>query len=132
MHRSLMLKEDLERIFTWQEQRILSNNLTLQYKNVVYQIQTSRPSYAMRKAPVTVYEDSQGKIDICYKDQSLDYIIYQKQQRQAEVVSSKAIDEKLKKPSKPGKDHPWRRYGYRISGKTISKKVHYEQTASAD
>ena len=132
MHRSLMLKEDLERIFTWQEQRILSNNLTLQYKNVVYQIQTSRPSYAMRKAPVTVYEDSQGKIDICYKSQSLDYIIYQKQQRQAEVVSSKAIDEKLKKPSKPGKDHPWRRYGYRISGKTISKKVHYEQTASAD
>jgi transposase len=132
MHRSLMLNEDLGRIFTWQEQRTLSNNLTLQYKKVVYQIQTTRPSYAMRKAPVTVYEDSQGEIDICYKGHSLEYTIYQKQQRQAEVVSSKAIDEKLKQPNKPGKDHPWRRYGHRISGKAIPEKTHYEQTTSSD
>lgn len=132
MHRSLMPKEDLERIFTLQEQRILSNNLTLQYKNVVYQVQSSRPSYAMRKAPVTVQEDSQGEIDILYKGQHLDYTMYRKQERQAEVVSSKAIDKKLEKPHKPGKNHPWRRYGYRISGKEIPGKADYEQTASAD
>ena len=112
MHRPLLPDEDLAPVFTWQTQRILSKNLTLQYKNVVYQIQTSRPSYAMRKASVTVYENSQGEIDILYKGHSLDYTIYQKQQRQAEVVSSKAIDEKLKQPHKPGKDHPWRRYGH--------------------
>ena len=132
VHRSLLPNEDLVQIFTLQDQRILSKNLTLQYKNVVYQIQTSRPSYAMRKAAVTVYEDSQGEINICYKGQSLEYTIYQKQQRQAEVVSSKAIDEKLKKPNKPGKDHPWRRYGYRISGKAISGNPRYEQPATFD
>ena len=132
MHRSLLPDEDLAQVFTWQTQRILSKNLTLQYKNVVYQIQTSRPSYAMRKAPVTVYENSQGEIDILYKGHSLDYTIYQKQQRQAEVVSSKAIDEKLKQPHKPGKDHPWRRYGHRVSGKVIPSEAHYEQSASAD
>jgi len=132
MHRSLLPNENLAQIFTWQTQRILSKNLTLQYKNVVYQIQTSRPSYAMRKAPVTVREDSQGEIDIFYKSQSLDYTIYQKQQRQSEVVSSKAIGERLKKPHKPGKDHPWRRYGHRVSGKSITKKTHYEPAASAD
>ncbi len=110
-HRSLGPKEDLEQVFTLQKHRTLSKNLTLQYKNVIYQIQTSRPSYAMRNAPVTVCEDDQGTIGILYKGQSLEYSIYQKQQRQAEVVSSKAIDEKLKKPYKPSKDHPWRRYG---------------------
>lgn len=131
-HRALRTDEDLERVFTLQEQRSLSKNLTLQYKNVVYQIQTSRPSYAMRNAKVTVCEDSQGKIDILYKGQSLEYTIYQKQQRQAEVVSSKAIDEKLKQPHKPGKDHPWRRYGHRVSGKAIPGKSQYEQTVSSD
>ena len=132
MHRALLPDEDLARIFTLQKQRILSKNLTLQYKNVVYQIQTSRPSYAMRKAPVTVYENSQGEIDILYKGQSLHYTIYQKQERQAEVVSSKAIDHKLKEPHKPGKDHPWRRYGHRISGKAIPELVQNEPTAASD
>lgn len=132
MHRPLLPNEDLARIFTLQEQRILSKNLTLQYKKVVYQIQSSRPSYAMRKAPVTVFEDSQGEIDILYKGHPLEYTIYQKQQRQAEVVSSKAIDQKLKKPHKPGNDHPWRRYGYRISGKTIPEKVRLGPSASSD
>jgi hypothetical protein len=132
MHRSLLPNEDLLQIFTLQEQRILSKNLTLQYKNVVYQVQTSRPSYAMRKAPVTVCEDKQGEINILYKGQPLEYTIYQKQERQAEVVSSKSIDDKLKKPHKPGKDHPWRRYGHRVSGKPITEKVPYEPAASSD
>lgn len=131
-HRSLGSEEDLVRIFTLQEQRILSKNLTLQYKNVIYQIQTSRPSYALRKASVTVCENSQGKIEILYKGQPLGYTIFQVQQRQAEVVSSKAIDKKLKKPHKPGKDHPWRRYGHRVSGKRIPKVAQHEVTASSD
>ena len=131
-HRSLSTDEDLERVFTWQEQRSLSKNLTLQYKNIVFQIQTSRPSYAMRKAKVTVSEGSQGQIDIFYKGQPLDYLIHHKQQKQAEVVSSKAIDEKLKKPHKPDKDHPWRRYGHRVSGKVIPSEAHYEQSTSSD
>jgi transposase len=131
-HRALQPKEDLERVFTWQEQRSLSKNLTLQYKNIVYQIQTSRPSYALRKAKVTVSESNQGKIDILYKGQPLDYTIFNKQQRQAEVVSSKAIDEKLKKAHKPGKDHPWRRYGHRVSGKVIPENSNYEQSVSSD
>jgi transposase len=131
-HRALGLKEDLEQVFTLQKHRTLSKNLTLQYKNVIYQIQTSRPSYAMRNAPVTVCEDGQGMINILYKGHSLEYSIYQKQQHQAEVVSSKAIDEELKKPHKPGKDHPWRKYGHRVSGKPIPGKTHYEPTAASD
>ena len=132
MHRSLLPSEDLERVFTLQEQRILSKNLTLQYKKVVYQIQASRPSYAMRKAPVTVSEKDQDQIDILYKGQPLDYTIYQEQHRQAEVVSSKSIDDKLKKSHKPAKDHPWRRYGHHISGKSITEVAQYEPTTSSD
>ena len=132
MHRTLLPNEDLERNFTLQEQRILSKNLTLQYKKVVYQVQTSRPSYAMRKAPVTVCEREEDQIEILYKGHPLDYTIYQKQQRQADVVPSKSIDAKLKKPHKPAKDHPWRTYGHRISGKPITEVAQYEPGASSD
>jgi transposase len=130
-HRPLLPSADLALIFTKQEQRILSKNLTLQYEKVIYQIQTSRPSYAMCKAPVTVCEDAQGKVTILYKGHPLDYTIYQKQQRQAEVVSSKAIDDKLKHPHKPAKNHPWRRYGHRISGKPIPEAAKHETSASS-
>jgi len=132
MHRALLPTEDLERVFTLQEQRILSKNLTLQYKKVVYQIQTSRPSYAMRKAPVTVCEREKDQIEILYKGYPLDYTIYQKQHRQADVVPSKSIDAKLKKSHKPAKDHPWRTYGHRISGKPIPEVAHHEPGASSD
>lgn len=131
-HRPLLPSADLALIFTKQEQRILSKNLTLQYEKVIYQIQTSRPSYAMRKAPVTVCENAQGKVTILYKGHTLDYTIYLKQQRQAEVVSSKSIDDKLKKPHKPAKDHPWRSYGHRLSGKPVTEVTQYEPPASSD
>lgn len=131
-HRPLGSKDDLERVFTLQEQRNLSKNLTLQYKNVIYQIQTSRPSYAMRKAQIIVCENNQGKIEILYKGKPLEYTIYQEQQRQAEVASSKDIDSKLKKPYKPSKDHPWRRNG-QFRRRTPNSEVHnYEVNPSSD
>lgn len=129
-HRPLLSSDDLNLIFTKQELRILSKNLTIQYKKVVYQIQTSRPSYALRKAQVTVCEDPQGVISILYNGRPLDYTVFHNQQRQAEVVTSKSIDAKLKKPHKPAKDHPWRTYGRRISGKPIKKAPQHETIGS--
>ena len=129
-HRPLLPSDDFDLIFTKRDLRVLSKNLTLQYKKVIYQIQTSRPSYAMRKAQVTVCEDPQGAITILYKGRPLDYTVFHKQQRQAGVVSSKSIDAKLKKPHKPAKDHPWRTYGRRISGNPIKKDPQHETIGS--
>lgn len=109
-HRPLLASENLDRIFTRQETRILSKNLTLQYKKVIYQIQSKRPTYAMRHAQVTVCENEKGIIEIMYRGRSLPYTIYHKQERQAEVVSSKSLDKALKKTWKPPADHPWRNY----------------------
>ncbi len=114
-HRPLLPTDDLDRILTWQEHRTLSKNLTFQYKKVVYQIITSRPSYALRKAQVTVCENALGEISVLYKGHPLSFSIFNKQQHQAEVVSSKSIDHKLKKPWHPPDDHPWRRYGKRLN-----------------
>lgn len=122
-HRPLLFSEDeLDIVLSLQETRILSKNLTIQYHKVIYQIQTTRPAYALRKAQVTVCENAQGEITILYKGRPLDYSIFHRQQRQAEVVMSKEIDthlRKSKKPYKPAPNHPWRQYGRRINGRPI-------------
>ena len=111
-HRPLTAKEDLARILTWQETRILSKNLTLQFQKIVYQIQTDRPTYALRKAQVTVCLNAQEEITILYNGQALPYSIYKQQAKQAEIVSSKQLNHVLQEtclPPKPAPDHPWRK-----------------------
>ena len=111
-HRSLTPKEDLARILTWQESRTLSKNLTLQFHKTVYQIQTNRPSYALRNAQVTVCVNAQEQLTILYNGKALPYSIYKQQAKQAEVLSTKHLDAALpakRLPPKPAPDHPWRR-----------------------
>ena len=71
LHRPLTAKEDLARILTWQETRTLSKNLTLQFQKTVYQIQTDRPTYALRNAQVTVCVNAQEEITILYNGKAL-------------------------------------------------------------
>jgi hypothetical protein len=130
-HRALLPTEDLARIFTLQETRVLSKNLSLQYYKVLYQIQSPRPDYALRRARVLVCEDRQGHIRIEYKGQILPYTVLAHQTHQATVVPAKLLDTVLAAaPSHPAEptpvplppaaaprrapslapDHPWRRY----------------------
>ncbi|MGZ9223114.1 MAG: ISNCY family transposase [Anaerolineales bacterium] len=111
-HRPLTSKEDLGCILTWQKTRTLSKNLTLQFQKIVYQIQTDRPSYALRKAQVLVCVNAQEQITILYNGKALPYTIYKQQAKQAEIVSAKQLDQVLPPkqwPPKPAPDHPWRK-----------------------
>jgi len=110
-HRSLLVHQNLDQILAWQETRLVSKNLTVQFKNVVYQIQTDRPAYALHNVRVTICQDVQGKVTILYKDSPLGYTVFQKQARQSEVVSVKQVDRALlnqSKAHKPAPNHPWR------------------------
>jgi hypothetical protein len=110
-HHQLLLKANLSQILTWQDTRIISKSLSIQFKNVVYQIQTDRPTYAWRKAKVTVCLEEDGKVTILYKGKELAYTVFKKQARQSEVLSSKDVDrkvDKVRKQYKPAADHPWR------------------------
>jgi len=107
-HRPLLAHQNLDQILVWQENRLVSKNLTLQFKNLVYQIQTDRPSYALYKAQVTICQDAQGKVAILYKGDQLSYTIFHKQEHQSEVVTAKQVAHS-RKPFHPAPDHPWRR-----------------------
>jgi len=120
-HRPLTAQDDLARILTWQESRTLSKNLTVQFEKVIYQVQTARPTYAMRNAQVTVCKDAAGCITLLYKQKPLPYTIFHKQAKQAEIVATKDLDAALQNqrtPHIPAPDHPWRKF--RLSRNTPS------------
>jgi transposase len=108
-HRLLTDQDDLDQILTWQETRTLSKNLTLQFRKTVYQIQTPRPTYALRHAAVTVCLDAQEQLTIFYKGKSLDYTIFHRQSKQSEIVDTKQLNAVVRSPHKPAPDHPWRK-----------------------
>jgi len=116
-HRPLLKTENLELILTHLETRTLSNNLTVQSNNVIYQIQSDRPDYALRKAQVTVCENAKGEVTILYKNKPLSYTIFHKPIRQAEVVDTKTLNHQIRTPKPPAPDHPWRQFGHHKSGK---------------
>ena len=95
VHRPLAPTDDLT--------PILSHNLTIQFNKIVYQ--THRPSCAMRRASVTVGLDQHANLHIVYKGNPLEYAIFHRQTKQAEVVDSKLLDHTI--PNKPAPDHPW-------------------------
>ena len=124
-HRPLLKTENLDLILTHQKTGTLSKNLTVQSNHVIYQIQSDRPDYAMRNAKVTVCENAKGDVTILYRNVPLEYTIFHKPARQAEVVDTKTLDHQIKLPQPPPSNHPWRQYGHRISGKPIQETPPY-------
>jgi hypothetical protein len=120
-HRPLRATDDLSRILAVRELRTLSKNLTLQYNNVVYQIQTGRTGYALRQAQVEVRERWDGRLTIIYKGKPLAHSVYREPPRQAELITSKMLNpeldarlvaRKMRKVYVPPQDHPWRKFHY--------------------
>jgi hypothetical protein len=116
-HQPLLKDQDLDLIFTIQSIRVLSKNLTLSFKNVIYQIHSEKSSYVLRKARVCIREKESGEIEILYRGKSLKFSTYHYQEKQGEVADSKRLNEvvnnlqfKQKKAKyKPSNRHPWKR-----------------------
>jgi transposase len=119
-HRPLAATEDLARILSWCEGRVLSKNLTLSYDGRVYQIKTERAAYTMRGARVEVRETEAGEVSIEYQGRPLPFSLYHKQEReQGQVVEPKLLETRLKREAAPqpkregvALSHPWRDFDY--------------------
>jgi hypothetical protein len=117
-HRPLLASHDLERSFTFQTPRTLTQQLTFQHNRVVYQLVQPRRSHAFRGAQVLVREDAAGGLTVEYRGRQLPFVPAQQHVHQAQEANSKTLAAaveaaKIKQtaPPKPAANHPWRRYG---------------------
>jgi hypothetical protein len=70
-HRPLLSHEKLDRVFTWQEERRLTQNLTLHYRRVMYLIEPSDFARSAAGKHVQVRETNDGEVVIEYKGVAL-------------------------------------------------------------
>ena len=130
-HRPLLQEQNLDLIFSIQELRQLSKNLTFQYKNIIYQIRAEREVYALRKATVTLHERKDGTVEVFHRGKPLSYTTHSFQEKQGEVIDAKALNEVIDNLQKrnegqrqnyrPPYNHPWKRGARRkLFGKTSS------------
>ncbi len=118
-HKKLDDNIDLDITLCKQKKKEISKNLTIQYGCKIYQIQTKKPGYTMRKQKVIVIENNFGEIEIIYKGDKLNYKIYEKQPKANKVLNSKELTIFLdniykqpvinKKQYVPDENHPYKR-----------------------
>jgi hypothetical protein len=125
VHRVLLPSQKIERIFCRKENRKVSKNNEIQYKNTIYQIESTR---GMSRLVVEVLENFEGKVfAIECKGKPVKFREYAKQRAVGQIIDSKQIDNffREKKEYKVEKSHPWRcegrveakRKGYRFTFK---------------
>ena len=93
-HRPVREDEDLERIFTWQEERKLSKNLTLHYKRVTYLVEPGPETLPLVGNRCRIYEHEDGRIEVHHEGQRLPCRVFvdpEPRVRQADIVANKRL-----------------------------------------
>ena len=93
-HRPLRGDENLDRIFSWQENRQMTRNLTVHFKRSAYLVTPSPDTTALAGKPVRVHEWEDGRVEIRCNGQVLPYTVFDKnpQVTQGAVVENKRLD----------------------------------------
>jgi hypothetical protein len=94
-HRPLQPSDDLARIFSWQETRLLSKSLTLNYKRVLYVLDPTDAARAARGKRVGIEEREDGSLSFWHGEHELLATAFPKEHgvRQGEVVENKRLSE---------------------------------------
>jgi len=77
-HRTVLPVEDLNRIFTWQDERTLTPNLVVHFKRVSYMVTPSPVSIPLGGKRVRVSEYIDGRVEIRHGETLLPYSIFDK------------------------------------------------------
>src|SRR5208337_998623 len=105
----------LAKIFRLQTERVLSNDWVVQHENRFYQVERQSQHRAPDKGKVQVYEEEDGRLEICYRQQKLQWkgiAARPAPGKRAKETPARAVPPTVLRPKwKPGPEHPWRR-GY--------------------
>lgn len=109
--------EQLDRIFCLHHQRRLSKSLSIQFQNVLYQVDLPGNSRRLRGTELTVCEHFDGRITLLSDGKTLPYTTFRKGERQPALADEKTLNQRVdnalaqqaaRKPRKPAASHPWR------------------------
>jgi len=93
LHRPLTERDDLEGILCWQEERTVSNSLTLQYDKVLFILEPNEITRPLARQRVTIFDYPDGRFVIKHQGRELPDRIFDKVQQvdQAAIVENKRL-----------------------------------------
>ena len=117
-HRPLRADEDLALIFTLQEDRKVSKELTLHYRRGVYLIESSPETLKLRGKRCRVHTHADGRIELRYCGRGLRFKPFDENRRvtQANIVSSKRLGDVLQRIQAKQR----KRDGERLASKSVT------------
>ena len=109
LHRKLndFEKENLDKIFSIQNPRIVCNDFTIKFKGQWFQLLKDQPTLVLRKDKILVQETLDGETFLSLRGKNLNYKVLP--ERPKKEVKEKVTA--LHKEWKPATNHPWRQYG---------------------
>jgi transposase len=113
-HRRRPTARQLDQVFWLEEDRVVSEDWVVRYKNRLLQLERQSQHWAPSRSRVQVRENEAGQIQINYREQSLPF-------REVQRASTARSEERGAAPSpappspkpSPAKPHPWRQRRFR-------------------
>ena len=92
-HRPLRADENLTTIFTWQEERKLTRNLTLHFKRVTYLVEPGPDTLPLAGRRVQIYEAEDGNVALRCDGRTLPFTLFDKNPHvtQGTIVENKRL-----------------------------------------
>ena len=111
LHRPLnKTRNELDRIFSIQENRVLSNDYTVRWRTRLLQIKKHQPFFLLPRTPVTIEERLDASLRVRYKGAYLNFKEISKSERRMPAEQAETSPAKQNNtPYVPPKDHPWRK-----------------------
>lgn len=101
-------KDNLDKIFSIQTKRTVSNDFTVRHLGKWYQLDPVQPTLVLKRDKVLMEERIDGTMFISLRGKELNYIVLPK--RPEKINNTKVIALTRTRPSwKPPQDHPWRK-----------------------
>ena len=113
LHKKLTQKEkkQLPAILSRHSQRVVQNDFTIRFNNLWYQLLKEQTINVFPKDRVLIEERLDGSLWIRLRGKYLNYkVLLTKPSKQKKEWIIPASQRKKRKPWKPPKDHPWRRF----------------------
>ena len=98
-HRPVRDDEDLTLIFSWQEDRKISKELTLHFRRGVYLIEPGPETFELRGQRCRIHEYADGRFELRHGGKSLPFRAFEEHRRvtQGDIVSNKRLGAALQK-----------------------------------
>ena len=110
VHRNLndFEKQNLDKIFSIQDYRIVNNDFTIRYENAWFQLLKDQPCLVLRKEKVLIEKRLDGNIFISLRNKYLNFKVLPERPNKVCEIKITALSNS-KKAHKPAPNHPWRK-----------------------